>query len=202
MTQIRSFLAVLLFSFLAGFVGAAFHGSLWQAAPAKAQNPPDKAEQGALNVKELRLTDDSGRTRLLLTLVRNKPRLFMLDESGEYRLEMGLGDFGEPHIWLRDADGASKVQAALTAKGLPSFTLADQRGRDRAVLALSQEGEPALILRDPQGQDRVALWRKSGEEGLALADKAGKPLAALAVRDGEAPALMYFEGPQAYQVYR
>jgi hypothetical protein len=103
-------------SALAGFLGAALFWYLTAAPTAKAQDP------GVLTTGELRLTDDTGRTRLLLTLVRSKPRLFMLDAQGEYRLEMGLGESGEPHIWLRDADGASKVQVALTAKGLPSFT--------------------------------------------------------------------------------
>lgn len=178
---------------LAGFLGAAGFQALSSATAARAQDPR------LLITGELRLTDNSGRTRLLLTLVRDKPRLFMLDNNGEYRLEMGLGETGEPHIWLRDADGAAKVQVALTGKGLPSFTLADRQGRDRAVLALSQSGEPTLILRDPKGEDRVALWRDAKGEGLALADDKGKALTTLSVADGASPTLTFYKNGKVAQ---
>ncbi|MDR2367547.1 MAG: hypothetical protein LBF58_05455 [Deltaproteobacteria bacterium] len=182
-------------SALAGFLGAALFWYLAVAPQARAQDP------SVLSTGELRLTDETGRTRMLLTLVRSKPRLFMLDSQGEYRLEMGLGDVGEPHVWLRDADGAAKVQMALTAKGLPSFTLADQKGRERAVVALSQSGEPTLIMRDPQGRDRVALWRDKNGEGLALADEKGKASAALSAPDGGEPTLTYFKDGKAYRTF-
>jgi hypothetical protein len=182
-------------SLLAGFIGAALFSLLTSATAAKAQDPR------ILSTGELRLTDPNGRTRLLLTLVRDKPRIFMLDSEGEYRLEMGLGDTGEPHIWLRDSDGAAKVQVALTAKGLPSFTLADQKGRDRAVVALSQAGDPTLILRDPQGKDRVALWHDKKGEGLALANEKGQAVAALSVQGSKSPSLTFFNDNKAYQSY-
>jgi hypothetical protein len=189
---------ILVLAVLAGFLGSWLAQGL---GPAQAAGSPQPSQK-ALVAGELRLADETGRTRLLLTLVRDKPRLFMLDDNGEYRLEMGLGASGEPHIWLRDSEGASKVQVALTGRGLPSFTLADQKGRDRAVLALSQEGEPALILRDPAGKDRVALWRDNKGEGLALADDTGKPIAALSAEDKGKPALSYFTNGLAYQVFK
>jgi hypothetical protein len=183
-------------SALAGFLGAALFWYLVSAPLARAQDPM------VLSTGELRLNDENGRTRLLMTLVRSKPRLFMLDAQGEYRLEMGLGESGEPHIWLRDADGASKVQVALTAKGLPSFSLADQKGRERAVVALSQSGEPTMIMRDPEGRDRVAIWRDNKGEGLALADEKGQAKAALSVPDGQPPSLTYFNNGKAYQTFK
>ncbi|MDR3154119.1 MAG: hypothetical protein LBW85_07610 [Deltaproteobacteria bacterium] len=148
---------------------------------AEAQDPGSRA----LVTGELRLVDETGRTRLLMTLVRGKPRLFMLDDAGEYRLEMGLGQEGEPHVWLRDADGASKVQLALSSRGRPSLTLADQRNRERAVLALSREGEPTFLLRDAEGADRVAVWRGKDTGGLAFADSKGQPVLLLSAKDGE-----------------
>jgi hypothetical protein len=128
----------------------------------------------------------------LLTLAQGNPRLFMLDEAGEYRLEMGLGKQGEPHIWLRDQDGASKVQVALTPAGRPAFRLADEKNRERVSLGLSEAGDPAMILRDEAGRDRVALWSDKREEGLALADKEGRPIAAFSAAEGGRARVSFF----------
>ncbi|MDR2725790.1 MAG: hypothetical protein LBC90_07005, partial [Candidatus Adiutrix sp.] len=178
----------------AGLLGGLV-GSHLTATPARADN------QAVLRAGELRLVDDSGRTRLLLTLVRDKPRLFMLDEAGEYRLEIGLGEAGEPHIWLRDKEGAAKIQAALNAQGRPAFRLVDQRGRERAALGLSAGGHPTMIFRDDQGHDRLALWRDQKESGLALALGQGRPLAALSAGDDDRPRLTFFDDQgQAYRV--
>jgi len=168
----------------AGLMGG-LAGSKLTAAPARAE--------AVLTTGEMRLVDNSGRTRLLLTLVRDKPRLFMLDEAGEYRLEIGLGAAGEPHIWLRDKEGAAKIQAALTAQGRPAFRLADQKGRERAALGLSVSGHPTMIFRDEQGRDRLALWRDQKESGLALALGQGRPLAALSAGEDDRPRLTFFD---------
>lgn len=182
-------------AFLAGLTGGLAACWLTSAAPASADN------RRALVAGELRLTDESGRTRLLLTLVQGKPRMFMLDDAGEYRMEMGLGASGEPHIWLRDHEGAAKVQVALTAKGRPAFRLADHRGRERAILGLSESGDPTMILRDESGRDRVALWRDSKEGGLALADESGRPIAAFSAGSGAPARLSFFgEDGRAYRI--
>lgn len=175
-------------AFLCGLMGGLAATFLLSAAPAEADS------QKALVAGELRLADENGRTRLLLTLVRGKPRLFMLDDDGEYRLEMGLGNTGEPHIWLRDREGAAKVQVALTAKGRPAFRLADHRGRERASLGLSEAGDPTMILRDENGSDRVALWHDKSDGGLALADKEGRPTAAFGSHKNGRAHLSFF-GP-------
>ena len=182
-------------AFAAGLLGGLVGAWLTAAPPASADS------QKALVAGELRLADDSGRTRLLMTLVRGKPRLFMLDDDGEYRLEMGLGASGEPHIWLRDQDGAAKVQVALTAKGRPAFRLADHTGRERAILGLSEGGDPTMILRDEGGRDRLALWRDKKEGGLALADDNGRPIAAFSSGQDNRARLSFFPGGgEAYKV--
>ncbi len=187
--------ALLLMAFLAGLGGGLTAAWLGSPAPASADN------SRALVAGELRLADENGRTRLLLTLLRGKPRLFMLDDAGEYRLEMGLGDKGEPHIWLRDGDGAAKVQVALTGSGRPAFRLADQRGRERATLGLSESGDPTMILRDESGRDRMALWSDKKESGLALADNQGRPIAAFSAAEGQRGRVSFFEiDGQAYKV--
>ena len=176
-------------SLVFGFLGA-FLFSLAGGSPGAAQSTGASAAGKALVGNELRLVDEKGVTRLVMALVLGKPRLLMLDEEGQYRLELGLGAGGEPRVWLRDRDGASKAQMALTPEGIPSFALADQKGRDRAVLALTKDGEPTFVLRDKDGIDRVALWRGANDEGLALAGPAGEPVAYLSVQDGGIPILV------------
>ncbi|MDR2460913.1 MAG: hypothetical protein LBE38_09055 [Deltaproteobacteria bacterium] len=182
-------LVLVLSSVFCGFLGAFFYGLIFDSrASAQAPNP----SQNALVTGEIRLVDETGRTRLLMTLVRGKPRFFMLDDNGEYRLEMGLGEQGEPHIWLRDTDGASKVQLALSGRGIPSMVLQDQKNRQRMLLALSREGEPTFLLRDENGADRVAIWRDGDTEGLALADEKGKPVLTLSAKDNQKASLDIF----------
>lgn len=176
---------------LGGFSGT------WLASP----TPAVANSLKVMEVEELRLTDHLGRTRLLLTLLRDKPRLFMLDDDGEYRLEMGLGMEGEPHLWLRDQDGAAKIQVSLTPTGRPAFRLLDQKARERATLALSEAGDPTMILRNHKGQDRLALWQDSKETGLALADNQGNPIVALSAPDQEPARLSFFnETGQPYKI--
>ncbi len=183
-------------AFLAGLLGGLLGGFLAGPTLAVADN------KTALVAGELRLADANGRTRLLLTLVKDTPRLFMLDDAGEYRLEMGLGEGGEPHIWLRDKDGAAKVQVALTQKGRPAFRLADQKGRDRAIFALSDQGEPTLLMRDQSGKDRLALWHGAKEGGLALANAQAQPVAAFSVPEAKKGRLSFFDKKgKAYQVF-
>lgn len=185
----------LLLAFGAGLMGGLIGSWLGSPSPAVAGN------QRVLEAEELRLTDPSGRTRLFLTLVRGKPRLFMLDEAGEYRLEMGLGDGGEPHLWLRDREGAAKVQVSLSASGRPAFRLVDHQDRERAILGLSEGGDPTMILRDDKGKDRLALWQDPDEAGLALADSQGRPIATFSTQGREPASLSFFtESGQLYRI--
>ncbi len=173
-------------TFLAA-LGGGMIGAWFSASPATANN------QATLIAGELRLTDENGKTRLLLTMLREKPRLLMLDQNGEYRLEMGLGETGEPHIWLRDNDGAAKIQVSLTATGKPSLSLSDHRGNERAIWALSDEGDPTIIFKDRNNKDRIAMWYDEKNSGLALANKNGYPIASLSAKKNEAAKLLFFD---------
>ncbi|MGL4208330.1 MAG: hypothetical protein ACRCTY_02970 [Candidatus Adiutrix sp.] len=191
----KNMIFCLLAAFVAGIFGSFIGSWLLSAMPAAADSSK------ALIAGEFRLADESGRTRLLLTLVRGKPRLFMLDDSGEYRLEMGLGESGEPHLWLRDQDGAAKIQVALTAKGRPAFRLADHKNRERVILGLSDEGAPTMILRDDLGRDRLAIWSDKNESGLALADKNSQAKAAFTLKENQNARLSFFDSlGQAYSL--
>jgi hypothetical protein len=139
---------------------------------------PVQAQSGPLvTVSELRLVDPSGHARVVLSLLRGQPRLIMLDNDGEFRMELGLGDQGEPLIWMRDANG-----------------------KTRASLGLAPGGRPALILKDKTGRDRLAVWQEEGETGLALADSAGRPRAGLALKKEDTPRLDLY-GPDGKALF-
>lgn len=157
-------------------------------------NPVAEAETGSektVTTSELRLVDERGRTRALLSLLRGSPRLIMTDEQGEFRLELGLGAQGRPVLSLRDQEGRPRTTVSVQSGGAPVILLNDDQGRKRASLSLSADGSPALIMSDKSGKDRLAVWQEAGEQGLALADENGSPRAALALKSGETSLAFY-----------
>ena len=184
----RQVVLLVVVTFLAGIIGGAvsnwaLHGQ------AIAQSDTRKI----VTAEEFRLVDNSGRTRVLLSLLRGKPRLIMTDEKGEFRIELGMGPGEQPALWLRDQNGISRAQLALTALGNPNLEFSDKNNLNRISLGLTMEGSPALFLRDEQEKERVALWQEKGELGLALADPEGRPRAHLAMKDGSKPSLAFYD---------
>ena len=173
--------AVSFFGLVGGFLGARF------------QQPVARAESaGLVLASELRLVDDNGRTRALLSILRGKPRFIMLDDNGEFRMEFGLGAAGEPQMWMRDRDGHIRTRVFLNETGGPGIRFLDTDGKVRTAFGLSKAGSPTLIMRDASGRDRVALWQEEGELGLSLADSAGLPRASLALKQ-DRPSLAFYD---------
>ncbi|MBF0528130.1 MAG: hypothetical protein HQK55_02420 [Deltaproteobacteria bacterium] len=160
----------------------------WAAQPAPSQPTPT-----LLTTSELRLVDESGRTRALLSILRGKPRLILIDDNGEFRLELGLGQTGEPSIGLRDRDGKTKAQLFLSASNQAGLKLFDASGRVRANLGLSSEGSPGLIMSDDAGKDRLALWQEKDEIGLALADSDNRPRAGLTMKKNDRSTIAFYD---------
>ena len=181
----KQFLLVLLVTALFGFSGGA--ASNWLL-----QTPVQAGSSNLITAGELRLVDNTGRTRALLSLLRGKPRLIMTDDNGEFRIELGLGPDGEPTLWLRDRDGKSRGRLSLSVVGSPGLEFMDRRGRSRCTLGLDEQGDPSLFMRDAEGRERLALWQEKEELGLALADPKGHPRAGLALKDGEKPSLALY----------
>jgi hypothetical protein len=181
----KQFFWVLLVAALAGFSGGAVSNWFFQ-------TPVQAGNSNLITAGELRLVDDSGRTRALLSLLRGKPRLIMTDDHGEFRIELGLGPDGEPTLWLRDREGKARGRLSLSVIGSPGLEFIDPGGRSRCTLSLDEQGDPSLFLRDAQGRDRLALWEEKEKLGLALADPKGRPRAGLALKDGENPSLTLY----------
>ncbi|MFH1136539.1 MAG: hypothetical protein V1816_10705 [Pseudomonadota bacterium] len=187
----RQYLFLIFLTVASGFLGGAASGWLLNQ-PALAQG----REAGPTTVSELRLVDESGRTRGLLSLFRGRPRFILLGEAGEFQVELGFDQESSPGLRLRDPDGKPRVRLALSAAGSPDLTFMDRNGFDRTSLGLSTEGAPALKMSDEAGKGRVALWQDKSQLGLALADGQGLPRAHLALAEGAAPSLAFYDAAQ------
>ena len=181
----KQFGLVLLTAVICGLIGG-MAVDLFRTPAARADTAP------LLTVSELRLVDADGRTRGLLTLVRGKPRLILIDEAGEFRMEMGLGPSGEPSLRLKDGAGRLRMETASQADGSPALALIDGAGRRRTALKLSHDGSPRLLMADSEGRERLALWQEPGELGLALADADRHPRAHLAFKDQGESSLAFY----------
>lgn len=179
------FLLVMAAAVLSGLIGgASAHWFFFS--PAQAQ-----PEAKAVNATELRLVDETGRTRALLSLLLGKPRLIMTDDKGEFRMEMGLDAEGHPNLTLRDQAGRTRAALKLN-QGDPVLSFLDTGGRRRVTLKLNASGAPIMIMRDELDLERVALWQEKEELGLALADGAGRPRTGLVIKNNDQPSLSFF----------
>jgi len=179
------FLLVMAAAVLSGLIGGTFaHWFLFS--PAQAQS-----EAKIVTATELRLVDESGRTRALLSLLLGKPRLIMTDDKGEFRVEMGLDAEGHPNLTLRDQAGRTRAALSLS-QGDPVLSFLDTDGRRRLNLNLNHAGAPILIMRDDSDLERVALWQEKEELGLALADGAGRPRTGLVIKNNDQASLSFF----------
>ena len=187
----RQFVFLSVLTIISGLIGGAFSNWLLND-PVWAQG----REAGLVTATEFRLVDDAGRTRALLSLLRGRPRLIMLGETGEFQMELGIDQENSPALRFRDPDGKPRVRLALASSGAPDLSFMDRSGNDRSVLALSRDGAPALRMNDEAGRGRVALWQEKGQLGLALADEKGLTRAHLALVEGASPTLAFYDEDQ------
>lgn len=95
------------------------------------------------------------------------------DDAGTRRGEWTTRGDGAPKLWLYDEQGARRIEIGLLTDGSAGVRLLDGRERIRAVLGMA-DGEPSVSLRDPDGRDRAKLVLLSnGEPALFLWDRAG-----------------------------
>jgi len=107
-------------------------------------------DDGALTGRTLKLLDDQGRVRVLLTTASG---LSFLDAGGRPRAVLGLDGDGGPGLVLY-GDG-SRAIFNVNRDG-PALSLTGERGGLRAILALVK-GQPGLVFFDDQERERVHL---------------------------------------------
>jgi hypothetical protein len=124
-------------------------------------------DDGVVTGRTLKLLDDQGRVRVLLTPASG---LSFLDAKGGARAILGLDGEGAPGLVLYG--DASRAILNVNRDG-PALALTGERGVLRAVLALVK-GEPGLVFLDGEERERVhlAVEAGSGHGMLRAADGA------------------------------
>lgn len=118
-------------------------------------------DDGALTGRALKLLDDQGRVRVLLTPASG---LSFLDAGGRPRAVLGLDADGAPGLVL-SGDG-SRAILNVNRDG-PALTLTGERGVLRAILALVQ-GQPGLVFFDGAERERLHLAVDAAGSGQGL----------------------------------
>jgi hypothetical protein len=123
-------------------------------------------DDGVLSGRTLKLLDEKGRLRVLLT---TNTGLSFLDDAGRPRAMVGLDAAGTPGLVLNG--DASRAILNVNHDG-PALTLMGDRGGLRAILALVR-GEPGLVFFDAQEQERARLAVDAGSGRGVLRDAEG-----------------------------
>ena len=123
-------------------------------------------DDGVLTGRTLKLVDDQGKVRVLLTPASG---LSFLEPSGKARAILGLDGDGGPGLVLY-GDG-SRAILNVNRDG-PALAMTGERGGLRAILALVK-GQPGLVFFDGEERERVHLAVDAGNGHGQLRDAAG-----------------------------
>jgi hypothetical protein len=121
-----------------------------------------------ITVREVRLTDDSGKPRVLLSV---RTGLSMVDAQGRARVVLNVDAEG-PGLALYGETSQVGMIANVNRDG-PALTLRDNKGHTRAMLAAIDQG-PGLIFWNSNDEESAALISRESGGSLMLADAHGR----------------------------
>ena len=103
-----------------------------------------------MKVKTLRIVDDSGRDRIVLTADPSQTDMTFYDPSGKSRLTLDVAKDRRPVLVFADEAGkeSSRLVMGLEEEGRPALMLYDGKGRKRLAMGLSNEGGPVIRILD------------------------------------------------------
>lgn len=131
--------------------------------------------QDDLAARSLSLLDDTGSVRMELSVgERGDPQVVLRDAAGIDRAVLNLED-GGPNLMLQDKSGEQRISVGLLPDGRPFLRLFDGERQVRAELSLGANGEPGLGLSDHNGSGGVWIHVGSdGNRGVELLDRQGR----------------------------
>ena len=114
------------------------------------QGPPAKE----LSVKTLRIVDDQGKDRIVLTADPEKADLTLFDPSGKSRLTLDVAKDRRPVLFFADETGkeSNRLELGLEDEGHPALMLYDGAGRKRVAFGIPKQGGPVIRVLDENGK--------------------------------------------------
>jgi hypothetical protein len=107
-----------------------------------------------ISVRTLKIVDDNGTDRIVLTADPTEADLTFFDPSGKSRLTLDLAKDRRPI--LQFSDKANKESGRLTLgledEGHPALSLFDGQGRKRVVFGIPKEGGPVIRVLNEDGR--------------------------------------------------
>ena len=157
--QVRSVSAIVLAGLIGGIVGAVLSPRIVPAAESAAPSAPE-----TLTVKELKIVDEDGLTRIVMGMHNGGPSLRFRDSEDRARATLGFvpsAAEGKPEFWgmyLVDANGTPRVVNACREDGKgSSLQVRDNGGAIRFNAGFTDTGAGGITMRDAQNRKRFAI---------------------------------------------
>ncbi len=103
-----------------------------------------------LVAKSLRIVDDAGRDRIVLSADPLHADMIFLDPSGKSRLTLDVVKDRHPVLIFADESGkeSNRLVLGLEDQGHPALLLYDSQGRKRLALGIPKDGGPVMRVLD------------------------------------------------------
>ena len=110
-----------------------------------------------LSVKTLRIVDDAGKDRMVLTAEPTLPDMTFFDPSGKSRLTLDVAKDRRPVLLFADESGkeSNRLTLGLEDEGHPGLVLYDGAGRKRITFGIPKDGGPVIRVLDENEKLRM-----------------------------------------------
>jgi hypothetical protein len=109
-----------------------------------------------LSVRTLRIVDQAGKDRIVLTAEAGIPDMTFLDPSGKSRLTLDIADDQRPVLFFSEPGKESgRLTIGLEQEGVPMLQLYDGAGKKRITFGIPKEGGPVLRVLDKDERLKV-----------------------------------------------
>jgi hypothetical protein len=111
-------------------------------------DPPAKE----LRVETMRIVDQSGRERIVLTAVPGVPDMTFLDANGQTRLTLDIADDSKPVLVISESGQAKGRLTLGIENGSPTLQLYDREGVKRVTIGIPRDIGALIRTYDAQGK--------------------------------------------------
>jgi hypothetical protein len=111
-------------------------------------DPPAKE----LRVETLRIVEQNGRDRIILTAVPGVPDMTFLDPSGQTRLTLDIADDNKPVLVVSESGQAKGRLTLGIENGTPMLQLYDRNGVRRVTLGVPKDIGALIRIYDEEGR--------------------------------------------------